>query len=215
MIEQVGIIFGQIIVQFLVELCAITAIVCRFFERKKHFVIRLIISLLILFACGFGMSFFYYYYGSTAWGRVITYFTLFFLVTILSKVVFNEKLLSIVFSTSIAYALQNVMYKLWLLIYVFFEQIGWADLWNEHFTLIYHIMYYSYIVIFVTIVAFIFMKYIHKKFNEKTFNYKILTIAGLCLIATIILCSYQDVYFLRLSTIRENHFDDHTYFILL
>ena len=201
MIEQVGIIFGQIIVQFLVELCAITAIVCRFFERKKHFVIRLIISLLILFACGFG--------------RVITYFTLFFLVTILSKVVFNEKLLSIVFSTSIAYALQNVMYKLWLLIYVFFEQIGWADLWNEHFTLIYHIMYYSYIVIFVTIVAFIFMKYIHKKFNEKTFNYKILTIAGLCLIATIILCSYQDVYFLRLSTIRENHFDDHTYFILL
>ena len=214
MIEQVGIIYGQIIVQFLLELCAFTTIISRFFTRRKYFVIRLVASLLILFACGFGMSFFYYQFGDTVWGRVITYFTLFALVTLLLKVIFKENILLLVFATSIAYALQNVMYKLWLLFYVFCEQIGWADSWGSRFTFIYHVLYYSYITVFVIIIAFIFMKFIHKKFNDKIFNIKILAIAGFCLIATIVLCSYQDVYFGQFSTVRENHFDDPSFYYL-
>ena len=214
MINDVLRIYLTIIVQFIAELAVFEIIVFRFFDRYKQTIGRTILSLLMILSLGFGLSFFYYYFGNTVWGRVLVYFTLFFGFIVSSKFVFNEKIVPVVFCLGIAYALQNIMYKTWLMIYVIFEQTGLTDTWHPHFGLIYRILYYTFIIIFVVATAFIFNKFFKKQFTDRQFSKKILLVTILCLLATIVLCSYQDVLFSELSSIRENHFDNPIYYFL-
>ena len=208
MINEVLLIYLRIIMQFTFELAAFEAIVFHFFDRYKNTIPRIIFSLLFVLAGGFGLSFFYYFFGNTVWGRVIVYFTLFFLFIISSKFIFNERLVPIVFSLGMAYAIQNIMYKTWLMIYVFFEQIGFTDAWGSNFSVIYRVLYYSFLAVFIAFTAVIFNRFFKNKLSEKGFSNKILIITILCLLTTIVLCSFQDVMFNSLSTVRENHFDD-------
>ena len=214
MINEVLEIYGRIIVEFIFELSAFVGIIFSFFKRRKYFIPRLIGSLIVIFASGFGLSFFYYLYGATAWGRVIVYFTLFAIFAITMYFTFNEKLIVILFALGAAYALQNTMYKLWLIFYVALNQFGLVDNWSNNFELIYHTIYYTFIVIFVVVIGLIYIFKVHKRFNDRSFNTKVLIITAFSLVTTIVLCSYQDVYFMGFSTIRENHFDDVSYYYL-
>ena len=214
MIDAVLSIYGQIIVQFIVELALFSVIIFFFLKRRKLFVVRLIASLAVIFATGFALSFLYFYYGSTVWGRIIVYFTLFAAFAITLYFTFNERIIVILFALGVAYALQNTMYKTWLLIYVAIEQFGWADNWGTNFSLIYHTIYYLFVAFFAIAIGLIYILKVHKRFTDRNFNKKVLTITALALIATVVLCSYQDIYFGRLSTIRENHFDNPIYYYL-
>ena len=214
MINDVIRIFLTIILQFIAELTIFEIIVFHAFDRYKQSIWRIALSLLLIVSIGFALSFFYYFFGNTVWGRVFVYFTLFFAFITSSKFIFNEKLVPVVFCLGIAYALQNIMYKVWLMIYVTFEQTGLTESWNPHFGLIYRVMYYTYIVLFVLATAFIFNKFFRKQFVDRHFSKKILLVTTLCLLTTIVLCSYQDVLFGELSTSRENHFDSPTLYFL-
>ena len=201
-------IFLFIIVEFLVELALLAAIVSVRFKRRSHFVIRLIISMLALFAIGFGLSFFYAAFGMTVWGRVIVYFALFLACIGASYFMFDEKIVPIIFVLGIAYALQNIMYKAWLLFCVTFEALRWTDYWGDAFWHIYRILSYSFDAIFIFVTWLCFRNYFRKNIKDMIFNKKILTVTALCLLAAVVLCSFQDVYFSRLSSMRENRFDD-------
>lgn len=214
MIQDVLLIFGRIIVQFIAELTIFVVIVCHFFERNRLFVVRLIAAFLAILVAGFGLSFFYYYFGVTVWGRVLVYFTLFFLFILGTKFIFNETFVTVIFSLGVAYALQNIMYKAWLLFYVTFEQIGWTDTWGENFSLIFRLLYYAFILIFVTLTAFIFIKFFKKNLSDRRFSKKMLIVTMMCLLATIVLCSFQDVLFSEFSSYRENHFETASLYFL-
>ena len=208
MINDVLLIYLRIIVQFIAELALFEIIIFHFFERNKNFILRILLAVAIIFIVGFGLSFFYYFFGNTLIGRVFVYFLLFFTFIVSSKIVFKETILSVVFSLGVAYALQNIMYKTWLMIYVGFEQVGLTNSWGEHFSIIYRVLYYSFILIFVVLTAFLFTKFFRKHLSQRNFSKKILIVTILCLLTTIVLCSFQDVMFAKLSTVRENHFDD-------
>ena len=214
MINDVLLIYGRIIVQFIVELTAFVVIVFRFPERNKHLFWKISLSLLIVFLAGFGLSFFYYYFGETVWGRVIVYFTLFFTFIVSAKFVFNEKFIPVIFYLGVAYALQNIMYKTWLLIYVSMEQLGWPDTWGDNYSTIFKTCYYIFIVIFVAITAFLYFKFFKKNITNSKFSRKMLLVTMMCLLATIVLCSLQDVLFAGLASYRENHFDTDTLYFL-
>jgi len=213
MIDEVLSIYGHIIVQFIIELALFTAIICFFFKRRKLFIIRLIISLITIFASGFALSFLYYYVGNTIWGRIIVYFTLFAIFSIGLYFSFKERIIVSLFALGVAYAIQNAMYKAWLFIYVGLEQLGWAENWGVNFSLIYHTIYYLFVIIVAIIIGLIYILKVHKRFTDRNFNNNVLIITALALVATIVLCSYQDIYFAKLSTIRENHFDNPIYYL--
>ena len=200
--------------EFTFELAAFEVIVFHFFDRYKHTIPRILLSLAFILVVGFGLSFFYYFFGNTVWGRVLVYFTIFFAFIVSSKFVFNEQIVPIVFSLGMAYAIQNIMYKTWLMIYVFFEQIGFTNAWGNNFDVIYRVFYYTFLVVFIAFTAVIFNKFFKNKLSEKTFSKKILVITILCLLTTIVLCSFQDVMFNDLSTVRENHFESDTLYFL-
>ena len=200
--------------EFTFELAAFEVIVFHFFDRYKHTIPRILLSLAFILVVGFGLSFFYYFFGNTVWGRVLVYFTIFFAFIVSSKFVFNEQIVPIVFSLGMAYAIQNIMYKTWLMIYVFFEQIGFTNVWGNNFDVIYRVFYYTFLVVFIAFTAVIFNKFFKNKLSEKTFSKKILVITILCLLTTIVLCSFQDVMFNDLSTVRENHFESDTLYFL-
>ena len=214
MISGVLSIYGQIIVQFIIELSFFAGIICFFFKRRKLFLVRLLIALVAIFASGFALSFFYYYYGATLWGRIIVYFTLFAVFVVGAYFTFNERIIVILFALGVAYALQNTMYKAWLLLYVAIEQFGWADNWGDNFSLIYHTLYYLFVALFIIAIALIYILKVHKRFTDRSFNRKVLMITAFGLVATIVLCSFQDIYFGRISSIRENHFDDPVFYYL-
>ena len=214
MIEAVLTIFGQIIGQFIIELAAFAGIIFFSFKRRKEFVIRLILALIVILSVGFALSFFYYRFGDTVWGRVLVYFFLFAVFALALYFTFNEKIITVLFALGVAYALQNLMYKVWLLLYVGIEQAGWADNWGSNFRVIYLTIYYFFVAIFIIAVGLIYSFKFRKRITDHTFNKKVLSITAFCLVAAIVLCSVQDVYFAKISTIRENHFDNPNYYHL-
>ena len=109
MINDVLLIFLRIIMEFTFELAAFEVIVFHFFDRYKHTIPRILLSLAFILVVGFGLSFFYYFFGNTVWGRVLVYFTIFFAFIVSSKFVFNEQIVPIVFSLGMAYAIQNII----------------------------------------------------------------------------------------------------------
>ena len=214
MIEAVLTIFGQIIGQFIIELAAFAGIIFFSFKRRKQFVVRLILALIVILSVGFALSFFYYRFGDTVWGRVLVYFFLFAVFALALYFTFNEKIITVLFALGVAYALQNLMYKVWLLLYVGIEQAGWADNWGSNFRVIYLTIYYFFVAIFIVAVGLIYSFKFRKRITDHTFNKKVLSITAFCLVAAIVLCSVQDVYFAKISTIRENHFDNPNYYHL-
>ena len=214
MIEAVLTIFGQIIGQFIIELAAFAGIIFFSFKRRKQFVVRLILALIVILSVGFALSFFYYRFGDTVWGRVLVYFFLFAVFALALYFTFNERIITVLFALGVAYALQNLMYKVWLLLYVGIEQAGWADNWGSNFRVIYLTIYYFFVAIFIIAVGLIYSFKFRKRITDHTFDKKVLSITAFCLVAAIVLCSVQDVYFAKISTIRENHFDNPNYYHL-
>ena len=213
-ISSVVKIYDGIICEFLLELTLLAIIFYHNFRRRDHFVLRLILSLVLLLGIGFGVSFLYYYIGDEFWGRILIYTFLFFVYSFLSLIPFKENIVSILFSLGLAYASQNIMYKTWLLIYTAGESINLYDIWGGNFSIFYRLFYTLFLIAFVVGSYFAFLRKLTKHIKSQQFNQKMLWITLFCLAATVILCSLQDVYFAKLSSVRENHFEDTSLYVL-
>ena len=206
MLFEVWTIFYQIILEFTLELAIIAGIVFYFFDKKKNTIGRLLIALIAMLGIGFGLSFFYYYFGGTLWGRVIVYFTLFGFFILSAKFVLNESFVPVIFYLGVAYAIQNIIYKLWLIFFVTIVNLDWDLSWGSNYNLIYHIIYYTFIVLMIVVVALVFRFFFHKRSGDRMFSKKILIVTILCLLTTVVLCSFEDIAFDGLSDGRANHF---------
>ena len=214
MIQDVLSIFVQVILEFILELGAFSIIVFYFFNRKRKFIGRLLIALIFLLAVGFGLSFFYYYFGDLLWGRVVVYFTLFACFVPATKFVVNEEYVPVIFYLGVSYAIQNIVYKLWLIFFVFVVNNNWDLAWGDHYNLIYHVIYYSFLAVFLVITGLVFHFFFHKSLSDRTFSKKILFVTIFCLLTTIVLCSFEDIAFFNMRSGREHHFDSNTLILL-
>ena len=207
MIIDVLNIFVQVMLEFILELGAFTFIVFYFFNKKKHIVGRIIIAAIFMVLVAFSLSFFYYYYGEEVWGRVLVYFLIFGCYILATKFVVNEQFVPVVFYLGVAYAIQNIVYKIWLILFVTMVNLDWDIAWGEYYGLIFRLIYYHFLAVFIAGTALIFHFFFHKNLSDRIFSKKILIVTILCLLTTVVLCSFEDIAFLRLSSGREHHFD--------
>lgn len=206
--------YCKVMLEFLLELY----IFCSFFfvklDRKSRFVPRLVLGFLGILAILFPISWFYTEYGDEVWGRVLVYIVLFLCVTLHAKSCVHDSFGVILFCNSMAYATQNLMYKLFLLFWCFGEQHRLFDQWGSGFNLKYRILYYSFMIPVVFLLYFIVIRKITKRIHTGKLDHSMLALTLVVLGITIILCSVEDIYFSKFCVLRENRFALYEHYIL-
>lgn len=207
-------VYLTIILEFSAELYIFLALCLHKLERRKNFVLRLTGATAAYAAVGLPVSCFYVAFGNTVWGRILVYLFLFAVATGLAYLCFKEPYLTVLFCCSMAYGAQNLVYKLFLIFWTAGEAYSIFDGWGENFDLYYRLVYYSFIAAAVVAVSFVFIRGITAKLQVCKLDYKMLGVTVFVLGITIVLCSFEDVYFAKLCVIRENRFDNPAYCVL-
>ena len=207
-------IYGMIIVEFLCELLVFCAMLLQPLKRSKGFWWKFVLSLLILFAAGIPAAIFYRYFGENVFGRIAVYLFLFALVILLALWRYEASFYHILFCCTLGYAAQNLVYKLFLIFWTAGESFRIFDAWGGNFALFYRLVYYSFFLACAAAAYFLLIRGIVKKLSACKLDYRMLAIAVFVLGVTILLCSFEDIYFARLSVERENRFDNPDYVIL-
>lgn len=213
-VQQVFYLYGIVIVEFLAEFSIFAAMFLRKLYHRKNFALRVLLCAVILFAAGIPVAWFYTAFGSTLWGRMAVYLALFALFILLACRCFEEKFLTVFFCCSMAYAVQNLVYKLYLIIWTTGEYFRLYDGWGARFNLYYRLMYYGIFAACAVLMWFGFIRRISNKIREYALDSRIVLLALFILAITIFLCSVEDLYFAKLSVERENRFAGTTFFIL-
>lgn len=211
---EVVTIYSNIILEFLLELY----IFCFFFfiklEQRMHFIQRVVGGFAGVLLLAFPIAYLYSFVGANVWGRALIYVLLFIMVNIHAKICYRDSTWVIVFCSSMAYAAQNLMYKLFLTFWCYIEQHNLLGLLGENYSLSYRIIYYSFMVLAILVLYHTFIKRIVGSVYASKMDRSLMILTLIVLIITIILCSVEDIYFAQLSVGRENYFDNHTFYIL-
>ena len=206
--------YSSIMLEFLTELY----IICAFFfvklERKPKFWPRLIAGFAGVIALAFPVAWIYTLVGHVVWGRVIVYVILFALVTLHAKICFEDSIWVVLFCNSMAYAAQNLMYKLFLMFWCYGEKARWFDQWGWNFDILYRLVYYSLISVIILVLYFTIIRKIANKIHSSKLDRSLLALIMVTLVITIFLCSFEDIYFSRLCVERENRFDSLEFYVL-
>ena len=215
-VGQLFTIYATIILEFLLELYILYFLITKKLKHKEHFKTRLLISTVSLLVISFVISIFYYYFGNTVIGRILVYTSLFIFSIVHLKVLFDESLWTIMISSTLGYAIQNLVYKTYLTLWTICE---WTNLLDGIknvviFEICYRIFYYSIYGIIIFLIYKYFIKKIYEKLSNNNLKYQLLVVGITVLLVTNILCSLEDVFFSQLSTGRENEFDNYIYYIL-
>lgn len=213
MIAEAFRIYGTIIIEFLAELYIYYTLVMCKLDRSKYFWLKFFGGPAVLAGVGIGVAFFYWLYGQTVWGRIIIYFFLFALSTVHIKFCFNENYKTVLFSCSLAYTLQNISYKIILILWCCGDALHLFE-WGANTELFYRLFYYSVFAITVVAAYFLCIRKLMGKLSDRQINSKMLIISVIILAITIVLCSLEDVYFAKISQYYENHFEKFEYWVL-
>lgn len=211
---EINVIYQKIILEFLIELYIFFLLTTAKLNRAPRFRLRMLGGGAGVLVLAYGAAFFYRSLGNTAPGRIGIYILLFAAATAHMKLCFDESLPTVLFCCSVAYAAQNLCYKLYLTLWCGGEALRWYDGWGWQFDLYYHLMYYFFFALAAAAVYFVFIRPLLRHMSGGRLNYQIFAIALLVLSITVILCSVEDVYFARLSVVRENRFDDPAFLLL-
>lgn len=202
------------LLEFLVELYILYFLFTFKLKRKSHFWARFLVGFLCLVVISFGVAVFYKHFGNTVWGRTVVYTFLFALSILHIRFCFNESVWTVLFCCSISYAAQNLMYKGFLVIWCAGLQHGIFPFKVHLSELYYRIMYYGILAIEMLILYLIFVRRTRKRFSYRSQNVRVIAGSILILGITVLLCSFEDVYFGMLSTTQENLYDNIVYYIL-
>lgn len=213
-IGEVVSVYVRIILQFLFELYVFYFLVTRRLDRSARFVPKLIVGLAVVAAVAFGVSFFYALYGRTVWGRILVYLFLFGITTAHVRLCFVESYKTVLFCCSLAYAAQNFVYKLFLIFWCTGEQLRLFDRWGPSFELFYRLTYYAFFIAATVATYFLLIRWLINRLSNRQLNYRMMAISLFVLCITVILCSFEDVFFAKLCVVRENRFESFEIFVL-
>ena len=180
-------VYGYIIAEFLFEYFVYAALFLHKLGRRRYFYFRAVPAVVALFALGLPVALFYKAFGTTLWGRILVYSILFALFTLLAWICFDESYLTVLFCCSMAYAAQNLAYKIYLIIWTAGEQLRLYDNWGNKFDLYYRLIYYSVFAVCAVVFWFVFIRRITAKLENRKLNYRMLVITVLVLGITVLL----------------------------
>lgn len=198
-VAEVGAVYQKIILEFLFELYVFYALSTWRLNRAPRFWLRVLAGLGAVLALAYGAAVFYCSFGDTAPGRIAIYIFLFAITVAHIRLCFDESFPTVLFCCNVAYAAQNLCYKLYLLFWCSGEALRWYDGWGWHFDLYYHLMYYGFFALAAAAVYLLLIRRLLRHMSGGRLDYQILAVAILVLSITVILCSVEDVYFAQLS----------------
>ena len=205
--------YARVILEFLFELYVFCILVTLRLERAKLFPLKAA-GIVAVALVAFVAAILYNLFGQTVLGRVLIYIALFAVVTVHVRLCFAVDYRTSLFCCSLAYAVQNLTYKLFLIFWGFGESLRLYDGWGVMFELYYRLIYYVFFAAVAVVLYFVFIGPLARRIENSRINYRMLIISVVVLAVTILLCSMEDIYFSRLSADREGRFDDYNYYIL-
>lgn len=122
-------IYLEIILEFLLELYVFYGLITRGLDRTQRFWVRALGGLLVILMLAFGAAVVYRSFGNTAVGRILIYLVLFAASIAHVRLCFEEFFSTVLFCCTMAYAAQNLCYKLYLLLWCGGEALHWYDSW--------------------------------------------------------------------------------------
>jgi hypothetical protein len=199
--------FLTIILEFIIQIYIFYFLIAWKLKKKDKFILRLILGFIAILAYSLLVTVFYQLYGDTVFGRVLVY-TLIYIMTIIHLYnCFDESIWTIIICSALGYALQNLVYKVFLTIWtIIIEYYAVDGIW-------YRIIFYSIFVTFSILLYRFYLSKLHEKLHNSHFKFKLLIIALSVLLITNILCSFEDVYFANITE-TENEFSNYNLYIL-
>ena len=209
-------IYGNIIIEFLLELYIIYFLITKKLKRKENFKLRLSLGIIGVLSFAFLISIFYYYFGNTVIGRIFVYTSLFIVSIIHFKLILDESFWTVILCATLGYSLQNLVYKAYLTIWTGFQWIGLFDGLDKfiHFEIYYRLLYCLIFTGLIVLIYKLFIKKVRDKFTNTSLKYQLLILGIGVLLISNILCSLEDVFFAYLKSGRENEFDNYVYYVL-
>ncbi len=169
-------------------------------KRKKHFPVRLAISLAIFIVCLFAVTYLSMFVSYFLWGT-LAYITIFALTVAVMKACFDETVRTLLFCGVAAYAMQNLSYRVLSIVQItggimfFANRIG--------FTAAYNLFNYGLFVLIGIVGYFLFARRMNEKDAAHLHGANVFAVSGLMLIVTVFLCAWTNMYY------------DHFYLLLI
>lgn len=194
--KDIVFVFATVILEFLFELYVFGVMFACKLRRRERFPLRLALSTLAVVALAFAAAAFYNFFGTTVWGRALVYIFLFAVAVAQGAALFDESIWTVVFCGSMAYASQNLVYKVYLIQYYFGKLAGVYDFGNDApGTFLFRLMYYAVFAVLAAGVYFIMARRLYARLSYHRLNYKIFIPALVILGITVLLCSVEDIFF--------------------
>ena len=182
-------------------------------HRADRFWLRLILGFACVLTLTGAASWAYLFWGQNALGRSTIYIALFAATIAHVRLCFDEPFLTILFCCSVAYAAQNLCYKLYLTVVCGAELLrfsGGSFPFDVYSVLFHHGFY----VAAALVLYWLFLRRAARLAAICRLDRQMLSLSVVVLLITAILCSVEDVYFARLSTGWENQFEHTALFVL-
>lgn len=182
-------------------------------HRADRFWLRLILGFACVLTLTGAASWAYLFWGQNVLGRSTIYIALFAASIAHVRLCFDEPFLTISFCCSVAYAAQNLCYKLYLTVACTAELLRFSgysfplDVYNGLF-------HHGFYVAAALVLYRLFLRRVARLAASCRLDRQMLSLSVVVLLITAILCSMEDVYFAQLSTGWENQFEHTALFVL-
>lgn len=182
-------------------------------HRADRFWLRLILGFACVLTLTGASSWAYLFWGQNALGRSTIYIALFAATIAHVRLCFDEPFLTILFCCSVAYAAQNLCYKLYLTVVCGAELLRFSG-GSFPFDVYSRLFHHGFYVAAALVLYWLFLRRAARLAAICRLDRQMLSLSVVVLLITAILCSVEDVYFARLSIGWENQFEHTALFVL-
>lgn len=205
--------YHYIMLEFLFGLYLFYGMTLWSLHRADRFWLRLILGFACVLTLTGAASWAYLFWGQNALGRSTIYIALFAATIAHVRLCFDEPFLTILFCCSVAYAAQNLCYKLYLTVVCGAELLRFSG-GSFPFDVYSRLFHHGFYVAAALVLYWLFLRRAARLAAICRLDRQMLSLSVVVLLITAILCSVEDVYFARLSTGWENQFEHTALFVL-
>lgn len=212
--RELSFIYCEIILEFLFELYVFYGLTFFSLKSRSRFWLRALGGSAVILAVAGGAAMAYQLWGDTVLGRMGVYLVLFLFTIVHMRACFDQQLSTVIFCCSMAYAAQNMCYKLRLMV----QDLCWEAMDRmsnaPYFLLYYRVVYVIFFAITAILAYFLFIRRTTRHLNSWQMDRQLLALCVFVLVIAVFLCSVEDIYFTLLSTRLEQEFEPVNYLIL-
>ena len=202
--------YQQIILEFLFEIYVFYALVTWKLKREPHFWLRALGGLALVLAVAAGPAALYPQLGYTVAGRVGLYLFLFAATVLHVWLCYAENFATILFCCSVAYAAQNLCYKLRLIL----VDVGALAQWDAFGPYAHRAIYLLVFAAAAAAVYLLFLRRVVRHLASWRMDHQMLALLVLVLMVTVVLCSAEDIAFNKLRGLSSQALAFLDYFVM-